>query len=65
MLVANDELVTRGWNALVEKLGVTEATRFLLQYQRGTGDYTKDRQKYLQKMTLQQLVADIKEKYGK
>ncbi len=65
MLVANDELVTRGWNALVEKLGITEATRFILQYQGGAGDYTKDRRKHLQKMTLQQLVADIKEKYGK
>ena len=63
MLVAHNKLVTRGWDALVEKLGITEATRFILQYQSGSGDYTKKRQSYLEKKTVQQLVADMKEKY--
>jgi len=30
-----------GWNALVKNLGLVNATRFILQYESGSGDYTK------------------------
>lgn len=29
-----------GWNALVKSLGLVNATRFILQYESGYGDYT-------------------------
>jgi len=30
-----------GWNALVKSMGLINATRFILQYESGYGDYTK------------------------
>ncbi|OGW51877.1 MAG: hypothetical protein A2Z50_00075 [Nitrospirae bacterium RBG_19FT_COMBO_42_15] len=30
-----------GWNALVKDIGLINATRFILQYESGYGDYTK------------------------
>lgn len=30
-----------GWKAFVKSLGLVNATRFLLQYESGYGDYTK------------------------
>lgn len=36
-----------GWSALVERLGASGATLFILEYEKGYGDYTKDRRKIL------------------
>jgi len=30
-----------GWNALVKSIGLINATRFILQYESGYGDYTQ------------------------
>ena len=30
-----------GWNALVKSIGLVNATRFILQYESGYGDYAK------------------------
>jgi len=30
-----------GWNALVKSIGLINATRFILQYEAGYGDYTQ------------------------
>jgi len=30
-----------GWNALVKSIGLINATRFILQYESGYGDYTR------------------------
>jgi hypothetical protein len=30
-----------GWNALVKSMGLINATRFILQYESGFGDYTQ------------------------
>lgn len=32
-----------GWNALVKSIGLVNATRFILQYESGYGDYTRIR----------------------
>ena len=61
MLKTIEELKIDGWKALVESLGLAEATRFLLQYQRGSGNYTEERKKILEKIT----VDDIVEQYKK
>jgi hypothetical protein len=34
-------LVSRGWNALVEKLGYADATRFVMLLDKGSGDSVK------------------------
>ena len=59
MIITNSELTAKGWKALVERLGVTEATLFLLQYQRGSGDYIKYRREYFKDVPLDKIVADI------
>ncbi len=63
MLKTIDELKITGWNVLVEKLGVVEATRYLLQYQKGSGNYAKDRHQYFDNMTLKNVITDIKNQY--
>ena len=35
------ELKRIGWEALVQKLGLADATRFLLEYEAGSGDYVQ------------------------
>jgi hypothetical protein len=41
------ELRRRGFEALVQALGWVNAVRFLRQYERGTGDYTRERDEFL------------------
>lgn len=50
-----------GWNALVESLGLVNATRFILQYESGYGDYTRLKVKLFKGKS----VADICKEMGK
>jgi hypothetical protein len=61
MLKTIERLKTDGWKTLVSSLGLSEATRFLLQYQKGSGDYTKYRKKIFKNVT----VKDIVKEYNK
>lgn len=63
MLKTINELQTEGWEALVSRLGVVEATRYILQYQSGKGDYTKERQNFFKDMSVEDIIADIRRKY--
>jgi hypothetical protein len=54
------ELRREGWIALTERLGVSGAIRFLMQYDPGHGDYTIERREILADLTLDQAVAEIK-----
>lgn len=65
MLKTVDELKIEGWRALVEKLGVTEATRYILQYQKGSGDYTNYRREYFKDITLDEIVTELDKKKTK
>ena len=51
-----------GWEALVERLGVAGATLFLLEYEQGYGDYTKERKKWLDGKKLEEIVESIRER---
>ena len=62
MLRTIDELKIEGWQALVAKLGVTEATRYILQYQKGSGDYTKFRREYFKDISVEEIASDIRKK---
>ena len=55
------ELRKAGWNALKERLGIPEALRFLLQYEKGEGDYTELRRELYQGETVDSLVKRMKE----
>ena len=43
------QIQQEGLDLLVEKLGPDDAIRFLQIYEPGSGDWTKDRKKYLDK----------------
>lgn len=50
-----------GWEALVERLGVAEATLFVLDYETGYGDYTEERKKIFGEKRLDDIVKEIQE----
>lgn len=54
------ELRREGWAALTERLGPSGAIRFLMQYDPGHGDYTKERAALLAELTLEQAIAEIR-----
>lgn len=60
MLKTIEELKINGWKALIDSLGLAEATRFLLQYQQGRGNYTKERKKKVDKITIKDIVQQYK-----
>lgn len=55
-----EEIRKEGLKALVERLGVVGAIRFLQQFEIGEGDYTKDREKFLGGKSVDELVEEIK-----
>src|SRR5437870_4015414 len=52
------ELRRRGIELLVRELGYADAMRFLLQFEAGHGDYTRDRDQFLPVLTDEQLLAE-------
>ena len=56
------ELTRKGFKALVDALGYDDAIRFIKQFDLGSGDYTKERQQWLDKMSLEDIWADIQQR---
>jgi hypothetical protein len=52
-----DEVRTKGLRVLSRELGPYNYTRFLQQFEKGNGDYTKEREQLLSKWS----VGDIKQ----
>jgi hypothetical protein len=46
------EISRRGYQALIQELGYAGAARFLLRFESGCGDYTKQRHQGLEKLTM-------------
>ncbi|HET8796604.1 MAG TPA: hypothetical protein VFO89_02890 [Thermoanaerobaculia bacterium] len=49
-----------GWKVLTERLGPAGAMRFMMQYDPGQGDYTKERQEIFADLDLEELLATVK-----
>ena len=62
MLKTISEVKETGWNALVERLGVAGAILFILEYEKGHGDYTEERKKIFNEKKLNEIVKEIKKK---
>ena len=60
MSITLAEIKTRGWNALVKELGYAGATRFILLYESGEGDYTKERKRLFKNLTVEEIIKEIK-----
>lgn len=52
------ELRRRGLEILVRELGYVNAMRFLLQYETGQGDYTRDRDQILPTWSVAEMVQE-------
>lgn len=57
-----NEIRKIGIGALVEALGPVNMARFLQQFDTGYGDYTREREKILEGLTLDDIVNEIEAK---
>ena len=53
------EIQKAGWEALKKQLGLPGAVRFLLQYEKGKGDYTQLRRKIFKGKTVKSLINEM------
>jgi len=53
------EISQLGFSALVNKLGAGGALQFILQYERGAGDYTKERKRIFRGKKLEQMWREM------
>ncbi len=60
MGTALPEIIQKGWDALVKELGYAGATKFLLIYEAGSGDYTKIRRELFKDLKLDEILKEIK-----
>ena len=61
MGVALAEIKTKGWNALVKELGYAGATKFILLYDPGEGNYTKERKRLFKDIRIEEILEEIKQ----
>ncbi|OGG55608.1 MAG: hypothetical protein A3F84_29325 [Candidatus Handelsmanbacteria bacterium RIFCSPLOWO2_12_FULL_64_10] len=54
------EVRERGFELLCEHLGVSDALRFIGQYELGHGDYTKERRDLFGKRTVKEIAQEIR-----
>ena len=52
-MMTQSEIVNRGYQALVEALGVVGAIRFVQHFSQGSGDYTEERHQWLEQDTVE------------
>jgi len=48
-----------GWNALVKSLGLVNATRFILQYESGFGDYSKIKKELFKGKSVADIIREV------
>ena len=60
--LSNYEIRAEGWKALTERLGVSGAIRFLMEYDPGRGDYVEERRELFRTLTLDDAIARAREK---
>jgi len=53
------QIQNEGYEALVNALGPEDAIRFIRSFDPGSGDYTKERKKYLKNKTVKQIGEEI------
>lgn len=58
-LPALPELRRRGFEVLARELGAANALRFLHLYAPGQGDYTRERDRWLSGLTIEQIEEEI------
>ncbi len=59
--LSNYELRLEGWKALTERLGVSGAIRFLMEYDPGRGDYVRERESLFAGLTIEDALRAMRE----
>lgn len=59
------EISRRATNILFREMGIVETIRFFNQFSIGRGDYTKDREKWIGDVSLDDAISQIKIKKGR
>ena len=59
------EINQQATEVLVREMGVVDALRFLSQFSSGLGDYTQERERWLDDLSLEQITSEIKAKRKK
>lgn len=54
-----DEITSEAINVLCREMGVSKTIRFLNQFHKGSGDYTKDRHRIFAGMSVADIIAEI------
>jgi hypothetical protein len=54
------KVTQRGTNALIKEIGVVDTIRFLNQFRAGSGNYTTDRDKLFESLSVEDIVSEIK-----
>ena len=55
-----NDLRRAGIEVLKKELGVTDMIRFLQIFEKGEGNYTKDRKEWLEELSIDEIVEEIK-----
>ena len=55
------EIKKEGWDVLVEKLGIADATMFVMEHERGHGDYTEERKNIFAGKNIDTIAQEIRE----
>ena len=63
--LAAEKIRARGVKALTRELGPAGMVQFMQQFGSGHGDYTRERHKILDKLTVDEVVAAIRRKRAK
>ena len=59
------EISRRATHILFKEMGVVDTIRFFNQFSMGQGDYTKERQKWLSDISLDEAISHIKSQRAK
>jgi hypothetical protein len=54
------EIRAQGWKALIKELGYSGATKFILLYEPGEGNYTKERKELFKSIKIEEIVEKMK-----
>ncbi|MEM7647910.1 MAG: hypothetical protein AAF283_01940 [Cyanobacteria bacterium P01_A01_bin.70] len=55
------EVIQKGYQALVDALGVADAARFIQHFSPGQGNYTEERRQLLGSLTLEDTLAQMQQ----
>ncbi|MCX5866562.1 MAG: hypothetical protein NT009_03635 [Proteobacteria bacterium] len=60
--LSDPEIRQEGWKVLTQRLGLSGAMRFLLQYEQGYNDYSKEREELFQDLKINDLTKELRKR---